>query len=487
MKKSISVILIMIMILTNMITLASCRIEFSGAETNDSESQSNGSSDSNANDSNVTDQNRPENSSEEGSAQESETEANKILDIHNFSDGLALFKADSGYGYMDATGKIVIDPQYEIANDFNTLAKVKKNGEDHEQYINKSGQTVYAFTGAEIEVSDVSNGYFWVETMKETVSGNVHTMTYYDQNGNKAFSIENAQPTVRKYPEHNMVAGLQESKSLSSFNKWGYAVVTVGEYQKFIDTKGNVLSLKDFGLNDFAEDYKVTRMVGNYVTINYSLLFIDFESKSAKVIGDADSLSMYIYDLMYKHLNNDYYAQYSVVNYRSSESNDTLNHKVYRYILKNNKVILDLNSIKDFGGAAVVDVECIDVNGKSYLNVLLKSKNNVDFSTIIDMDGNVVMAPSKDIILANRSYYADMFTLIYMDYSCYDCCSGLLLAQDATTGKMGYVDVNGTFVISPAYSSASAFQIVDSVAVAVVNGNTIINDKGEIIFSAQTE
>ena len=408
----------------------------------------------------------------------------KIMNIYDFSDGLALFKANTGYGYMDAAGKIVIEPQYKYAEKFNTLAKVQKNNETNYQYINKNGETIYSFTGTEVAVGNFSNEYFWVETMNKTVSGNVHTMTYYDQNGNKAFSIENATPTIKKYALNNLINGVYESKDLSSFNKWGYALVTIGEYEKFIDTKGNIISPGDFGLTDLKENYNVSRMVGNYVSIDGVLLFFDFENSSAKKIGSAAS-SMNVHDLMYKQLNNDYYAVYNTTYYRSSEGNKILNHKIFRYILKNNDIVLDLHSIAEFGDAYILDVEQIDVNGKAHFNVFLKSKNDVYFSALIDIDGNIVIAPNNDTILAERSCYSAVALSVYMDYSCYNYSSGLFPAQNVETGKMGYVDINGTFLISPTYNSATEFQIIDSVAVAVVNENTIINNKGEIIFSVR--
>lgn len=414
-------------------------------------------------------------------------ESIEISQIDAFSDGLAKFKAANGYGYMDATGQIVIEPRYQYAEDFNTLAKVQKNDNDPFLLINKNGQTVYTFTGKEAAVGEFSNGYFWVETMNETIAGDVHTMTYFDQNGNKAFTIENAAPTIRKYPASNIDKGIMVEKSLSSFNKWGYAVVTIGKYEKFIDTKGNIIPLSDLGYTDMEEDFSVTRMIGNYVSINNVTLYIDFANKMAEKVGKAESLMMNINDLTFKHLNNDYYGLYYTDTYRSSQGTSVLNHKIYRYILKDNQILFDLASIDEFGGANVLDVEHMDVHGNSYFNVLLKNKNDVIFSSIIDIEGNVVMAPSKDIILAKRSYYTEVLVSINMDYSCYNCNSGVILAKDEQTGLMGYIDVNGAFVINPTYSTASEFQVINSNAVAVVNGNTVINHKGEIIFSAQAE
>ncbi|PAB58812.1 WG repeat-containing protein [Anaeromicrobium sediminis] len=59
----------------------------------------------------------------------------------NFSEGLALIKLGDKYGYIDKTGKIVIDPQFEEGRGFSEgLAAVKMNGKWG--FINKNGLLV---------------------------------------------------------------------------------------------------------------------------------------------------------------------------------------------------------------------------------------------------------------------------------------------------------------------------------------------------------
>lgn len=47
----------------------------------------------------------------------------------NFSDGMALIVENDLYGYIDHAGKIIVEPQYEDAQSFSEgLAAVAKNG-----------------------------------------------------------------------------------------------------------------------------------------------------------------------------------------------------------------------------------------------------------------------------------------------------------------------------------------------------------------------
>jgi len=59
-----------------------------------------------------------------------------------FSNGLALVKQGGKYGFIDKTGKMVIEAKYENAGSFcDGLARAKLNGKW--QYINKQGSTVW--------------------------------------------------------------------------------------------------------------------------------------------------------------------------------------------------------------------------------------------------------------------------------------------------------------------------------------------------------
>ena len=57
------------------------------------------------------------------------------------------------------------------------------------------------------------------------------------------------------------------------------------------------------------------------------------------------------------------------------------------------------------------------------------------------------------------------------------------MAKDNKTGKYGYINVYGDFVIDAQFDSATNFYGEGFDAVAVVNEDTIINEKGETLFT----
>lgn len=76
-------------------------------------------------------------------------------EVTGFSEGLAIFKLDTTYGFVDKTGKVVINPQFEYSRPFKEgLAAVYKN--DKWGFIDKTGKIVinYQFD----RVSDFHNG-----------------------------------------------------------------------------------------------------------------------------------------------------------------------------------------------------------------------------------------------------------------------------------------------------------------------------------------
>lgn len=60
---------------------------------------------------------------------------------HDFSDGLALVKSGEKYGYIDETGSYVINPQFDNALDFSYGLAAVEVGEKY-GYIDKEGNYV---------------------------------------------------------------------------------------------------------------------------------------------------------------------------------------------------------------------------------------------------------------------------------------------------------------------------------------------------------
>ena len=184
--------------------------------------------------------------SPETTAQEEKLE---IYSIGDFQSGLAVICTSTGYGYIDTNGKIVIDPIYEEAYNFDFfdgkyIAVAKKNGKYG--YIDNDGNIVidfqydsadteikrmsrvsldgtsyyiditdgtiaYTVTGKEVAIGEYSGGCIWVQTKEELISGTKNYLSYYACNGYLVEKLENAKPCI--------VYGVDYSK----INTWGYA------------------------------------------------------------------------------------------------------------------------------------------------------------------------------------------------------------------------------------------------------------------------
>ena len=91
------------------------------------------------------------------------------------------------------------------------------------------------------------------------------------------------------------------------------------------------------------------------------------------------------------------------------------------------------------------------------------------------------MEPTNDIRIGYE--YKEESTTYTKRYTTYTFYAGLCKAQDTTTSLYGYIDLQGNWVIQPLYNSVTDFSGEGDDAVAVVNNNTIINRKGEVIFT----
>ena len=392
-----------------------------------------------------------------------------IFSIGTYNNGLARISTNLGYGYVDTKGNIVIDPIYEEASEtFDTLVMVTENGV--KKYINRESEDVYVFNGNEVKVGEYRNGFFWVETMEETISGNVHTMTYYDENGTEQFRIKNAKEAIDRVPAHNLDANNMIEVTHSSFNEYGYAVInnTAINKKQFINTKGEFVAVT--GLNS---DYSVKRLQNNFAIIDGSAVYIDYTDMSVLILGDGIS-DYYGYELSYKDLGDEYYASYDRFAY----------YKQYSGIYYDKKLIINFMKIDALGGAAVKDVIRITDNDMTYFAIYLESSSGVFFSAVIDEQGNIIMKPTNEFRIGHLSYnvYYLIPTYTFKDYECFNYGAGLLMAKDSESGLFGYVDLTGKWVIEPQYSEVTGFYGDGDDAVAVVDDIIIINRKGDVVF-----
>ena len=404
-----------------------------------------------------------------------------------FTNGIALVKQNGQYGYINTKGELIIDTIYEKADSvFNTLALVTKDGV--KQYINKQGQTVFFFTGEEVAIGEYSNGYFWVETLEELISGNVHTVTYYKENGQVAFSLQDATAIGK----------------LSSFNEWGYTLINIPKtnpkaegwgnsssgWNVFINTSGEIVDFE--GRNEyssFGENQMYTALLDDntsaasygglrnvYVVnegIHNDAYWIDFEHLKVSSVPYTNV----------HHIGNGYhlgpwYDKYGYSDYENK----------YVSVYREEKILV-FSSIEGLENVEFCAVSHFVQDHKDLFLLFLKSSSGVYFSAIVDADGNYVLKPNKNFwVCSPEVEYAAWKPSVSADtyQKMFNFSSGLCLAKDPETELFGYIDIQGNWVIEPQYEEDQAGQFSDDGddAVAVINGSTVINRKGEVVFAA---
>lgn len=397
-----------------------------------------------------------------------------ITSISECYDGLARFQTSDGkYGYMDVNGNVVIEPIYSSAQkDFDEKAAlVSKDGT--EMLIDRNGNVLVKFDFEFEAIGDFENGFIWVETTEETISKNVSVMNYYNERGKKVFSIEN----------------VDHVKEFSSFNEYGYALVDVytdswyqSQYSRVIDTQGNFV---DF----IPENTYITTINGNYVvTVNRigemmaSLKYIDFKNKKLLSVENITDLRVNITKLINSDCNG--CDIYSCTAQGTTANTDKCN----MYLLLNgNTILMNLYNIPEFKDVAFFKaIECGVYNNKTYYTVYLTNKSGVAFSSVIDENSNIIISPTKEFSLG-YSYDKTVNYLTHKYYQAYSFSTGLCKAKDPQTGLFGFIDLQGNWVIQPQYKNVTDFSEYNGEAYAVVDGVTIINRKGDIVFTAKQD
>lgn len=354
-----------------------------------------------------------------------------------FHNSVARIKQDNGYGYIDTTGKILLEPVYdELPLSFEDIICAKKG--DKRQYLTIDGTVIYTETGDEVKLGEVSNGYFWVETVEELLSGNVHTVTYYGKDG-EAFSFENV-------------------KHLNDINEWGYGLVQdkTDKQRYLFNTAGKLFWYPDQGeIISAGRDYICFEKFSYMTTwwyIDYETLELD---ECQPVYGGFD------------YIENGYYMD--SLEYQSSQVR----------IYKENKMLFDIKQIDEFKEANMVIVGAFAYDGADYFWVVMSNDSGVRFTSLVDVNGKIVVDPIANMVpfCTREQGLWEVFSVPHL------FVSGLCIAVDTKTELYGYIDIQGNWVIEPQYTEATDFWGEGDDAVAVVNGNTVINRKGEVIFS----
>ena len=393
-----------------------------------------------------------------------------ILSIDEFYGNLARFDSEDGYGYMDKKGNIVINPAYEDAPYYfdGDLAKVRKDGKY--MFIDRTGKVLFKVDFEYVEIGDYVNGAFWIETKEETIDGAVHTMTYYKYDGTsvqKAFSIqaEHADDDGSNFYVPDATKPAEKYALVHIPEEDGYSSDGV-----FIDFSGNKVTFTGMSEGDSIDSwYKEWAFLSDDINDNYGkYVYIDFANKtiakSDYTYDDENDIGYGQYWIYAGHWDYDY-SYYDI---------GILKDTYLEYGSVNGKII-NVSTIEAFSKANVLDVKCGYGN---YYTVYLSNSSGVNFSSVIDADGNVIIAPTKDISLGKKVEYNDYELYTFSE-------NGLCKAKDEKTGLYGYIDKNGNWVIQPTYRSVSDFS-GGADGVAIVDNKAIINSKGEVVFSLKS-
>ncbi|MBR2353301.1 MAG: WG repeat-containing protein [Clostridia bacterium] len=141
--------------------------------------------------------------------------------------GYGSWNGDYYYGFCDLDGDILIDPIYPC-NPYIDLPKFQsgyalvEGADKNDILIDKNGTVKFRVGESQITgLGSVSEGYFWVETVEELLSGNAYTVTYYSAKDlSKVAVIENVRAVTENRSYHT-----ENGDANSTFNERGIAVL----------------------------------------------------------------------------------------------------------------------------------------------------------------------------------------------------------------------------------------------------------------------
>ncbi len=149
-----------------------------------------------------------------------------------FNDGLTPFVDNGRYGYMNAVGDIIIEPQYSYAYGFCEGLAAVVNDDDKYGYIDETGKLVIPFRFEHDPICTYTHQAFWNEIAIVVVDGKYGCI---DKKGN--YIVE---------PVFDYADDFSE----------GLALVEKGGLYGYIDTKGNYVIEPQFALaSPFSDGY----------------------------------------------------------------------------------------------------------------------------------------------------------------------------------------------------------------------------------------
>lgn len=177
--------------------------------------------------------------------------AGGFTQINKFNDGLAVINDKGRYGYIDPTGKKVVDTQYDSASDFNHgIAVVSKAG----RYggISTTGSIVIPLSFDKVEILD--EGVVKAELNNECVLYNT-SGTRISSDGFSYNSVSNFKDGLAYACRGNRYGYINklgqevvrcEYDEVTPFNKEGIAKVKLNGKEGYIDKDGNILVPCDY-------------------------------------------------------------------------------------------------------------------------------------------------------------------------------------------------------------------------------------------------
>ena len=123
------------------------------------------------------------------------------------------------YGYVDTKGKVVIDPIYEYSPGYHEVPDFEYNyvkvwdKAEKEYIIDKKGEVIFEVGGESdsreiTAIGEISQGYFWVETVYEALAGNQYTVKYYSA---EDLSVVATFEDIRAIPDNRTIGGKQST------------------------------------------------------------------------------------------------------------------------------------------------------------------------------------------------------------------------------------------------------------------------------------
>ena len=135
---------------------------------------------------------------------------------------------------------------------------------------------------------------------------------------------------------------------------------------------------------------------------------------------------------------------------------------------------VDLEKIEAFQGVSAEG--CISNNNNTLgriATVKLTNKDNISYFATVDQNGNVLMAPQKNIAFGNPGMEP------YGNFYAFEFCKDLCPAYDQASGYWGYIDPYGNWKIEPQYSVARSFT---TDGYALVNDKVVIDTTGKVVL-----